>query len=121
MRFVSIRVRARRAAEPSEPESEEATEPVHHEHSISEHQEHEHEHHHTQHHPSHDYNHIKDKFMNELNHLPSKPFIEFASAWSRESHNLVVEINCLSLVIIWKKKSTLVKFYKSYFRIFSLV
>lgn len=73
MRLASVRVRARRAAEPSEPESEEATEPVHHEHSHSEH----HEHSHTEHHPGHDYNHMKEKFMNELGHLPSKQRPEF--------------------------------------------
>lgn len=74
MRLASAGVRARRAAEPSEPEPEEATEPVHHEHSHSEH----HEHSHTEHHPGHDYNHMKNKFMNELGHLPSKPLLEFA-------------------------------------------
>ncbi|TMS21809.1 Synaptotagmin-1 [Larimichthys crocea] len=58
MRLASTGVRARRAAELSEPEPEEATEPVHHEHS------------HSEHHPSHDYNHMKEKFMNELGHLP---------------------------------------------------
>lgn len=84
MRLISSRIRARRAAEPSEPESEEATEPVHHEHSHPEHHEHEHEHghehehHYIEHHPNHDYNHIKDKFMNELNHLSSKTFGEFS-------------------------------------------
>ncbi|XP_029312037.1 synaptotagmin Vb isoform X2 [Cottoperca gobio] len=90
MRLASVDVRARRAAEPSEPESEEATEPVHHEHPHTEHQEHSHtehqehshtehqehshtehqEHSHTEHHPGHDYNHMKDKFMTELGHLP---------------------------------------------------
>lgn len=61
MRLGAAGVRAPRAAEPPEPEaeSEEAPEPVHH------------EHHHPEHHPPHDYDHIKDKFMNELGHLPS--------------------------------------------------
>lgn len=68
MRLVGAGVRVRRAAEPSEPESEETTEPAHHEHSHSEH----HEHSHTEHHPGHDYNHMKEKFMNELSHLSSK-------------------------------------------------
>lgn len=72
MRLVSVGVRARRAAEPSEPESEEATEPAHHEHSHSEH----HEHAHTEHH---DYNNMKEKFMNELSHLPSKSSLESAT------------------------------------------
>lgn len=68
MRLPSTGVRARRAAEPSEPEPEEGTEPVHHEHSHTEH----HEHHEHEHHSGHDYNHMKEKFMNELGHLPSK-------------------------------------------------
>uniref|UniRef100_H2U7M8 C2 domain-containing protein n=1 Tax=Takifugu rubripes TaxID=31033 RepID=H2U7M8_TAKRU len=47
-------VRGRRAAEPSKPEPEEDTEP----------------HSHSEHHPSHhDYNNMKEKFMNELDHL----------------------------------------------------
>lgn len=71
MRLGSAGVRARRAAEPSEPEPEEATESVHHEHSHSEH----HEHSHTEHHPGHDYDHMKNKFMNELSHLPSKKLL----------------------------------------------
>lgn len=75
MRLSSAGVRARRAAEPSEPEPEEGTEPVHHEHSHPEH----HEHSHSEHHPGHDYNHMKEKFMNDLGHLPSKPL---AGAWS---------------------------------------
>ncbi|XP_070707323.1 synaptotagmin-A-like [Pempheris klunzingeri] len=62
MRLTSAEVRARRAAEQSEPEPEEATEP----------------HSHTEHHPSHDYNHMKEKFMNELGHLPSKSLLELA-------------------------------------------
>ncbi|XP_010791200.1 synaptotagmin Vb isoform X1 [Notothenia coriiceps] len=78
MRLGSVGVRGRRAAEPSEPEpepkSEEATEPVHHEHSHSEHHEHSHSEHHehsqTEHHNGHEYNHMKEKFMNELGHLP---------------------------------------------------
>lgn len=70
MRLASTGVRARRAAELSEPEPEEATEPVHHEHS------------HSEHHPSHDYNHMKEKFMNELGHLPSKPPLELTGTWS---------------------------------------
>lgn len=69
MRLASLGVRARRAAEASEPEAEEATEPVHHhENSHTEH----HEHPHSEHHPGHDYNHMKEKFMNELHHLPSE-------------------------------------------------
>ena len=93
MRLVSTGVRAQRAVEPSEPE--EATEPVHHEHAHSEHHEDSHpehhedshsehhedshsEHHersHPEHHPGHDYNHMKEKFMNEFTHLPSKPLL----------------------------------------------
>lgn len=69
MRLVSGGLRVRRAAESSEPESEETTEPAHHEHA---HPEHHHEHTHPEHHPGHDYNHMKEKFMNELKHLPSK-------------------------------------------------
>lgn len=74
MRLVTGGVRLRRAAEPSEPESEETTESTHHEHTHHEHShsEHHHEHTHTEHHPGHDYNHMKEKFMNELGHLPSK-------------------------------------------------
>ncbi|XP_071763461.1 synaptotagmin-A-like isoform X2 [Centroberyx gerrardi] len=53
MRLARAEVRARRAAEPSEPEPEAAPEP----------------HPHTEHHPSHDYNHMKDKFMNEIGRL----------------------------------------------------
>lgn len=68
MRLASLGVRARRAAEASEPEAEEATEPGHHENSHTEH----HEHPHSEHHPGHDYNHMKEKFMNELHHLPSE-------------------------------------------------
>lgn len=61
-------VRGRRAAEASEHEPEEGTEPVHHEHPHTEPHEH-----HSEHHPSHhDYNNMKEKFMNELGHLPSK-------------------------------------------------
>lgn len=74
MRSGSVGVRARRAAESSEPEPEEATEPVHHVHSHTEH----HEHSHSEHHPGHDYNHMKEKFMNELGHLPSKLLPQFA-------------------------------------------
>lgn len=71
MRLPSVGVRGRRAAEPSEPKTEQDTEPVHHEHPHTE----AHEHSHSEHHPSHhDYNSMKDKFMNELGHLPSKTF-----------------------------------------------
>lgn len=72
MRLPSDGFRARRAAEVSEPEPEEGTEPAHHEHSRTEHHEH-HEHSHPEHHPGHDYNNMKEKFMNELGHLPSEP------------------------------------------------
>ncbi|XP_061613385.1 synaptotagmin Vb [Phyllopteryx taeniolatus] len=64
MRPASGGFRARRAAELPEKESEEATEEVHHEHAHTEH------HGHSEHHPGHDYNHMKDKFMNELDRLP---------------------------------------------------
>ncbi|XP_061563715.1 synaptotagmin Vb [Cololabis saira] len=60
MRLVTGGVRVRRAAEPSKPESEEGTEPAHPEHD---------EHSHTEHHPGHDYNKMKEKFMNEITHL----------------------------------------------------
>uniref|UniRef100_A0A3B5L3F7 C2 domain-containing protein n=1 Tax=Xiphophorus couchianus TaxID=32473 RepID=A0A3B5L3F7_9TELE len=60
-------LRLRRAAEPSEPESEESTEPARHEHN---HPEHHHEHTHPEHHPAHEYDHMKEKFRNELSHLP---------------------------------------------------
>lgn len=76
MRLSSAGVRVRRAAEPSETEPEEGTEPVQHEHSHTEH----HEHSHSEHHPGHEYNHMKEKFMNEFGHLPSKPLLEFAGA-----------------------------------------
>ncbi|RVE59591.1 hypothetical protein OJAV_G00189980 [Oryzias javanicus] len=66
MRLLGDGVRARRAAEPAEPESEEATEPTHHEPT---HPEHHHKHPHAEHHPGHDYTHMKEKFMNELGHL----------------------------------------------------
>ncbi|XP_020779758.2 synaptotagmin Vb [Boleophthalmus pectinirostris] len=78
MRLVSAGVRARRAVETSE-ESEETTETVHHEHHPEHHTEHHPEHHegheHTHpehHHPGHghDYTHMKNKFMNEITHLP---------------------------------------------------
>ncbi|XP_075890519.1 synaptotagmin-1-like [Nelusetta ayraudi] len=69
MRLPSNGVRVRRAAESSEPEPEEGTEPAHHEHSHTEHHEH-HEHSHPEHHPGHDYKDMKEKFMNELGHLP---------------------------------------------------
>lgn len=72
MRLPVVGVRGRRAAEPSEPKSEEEIEPVHHEHAEP------HEHSHSEHHPSHhDYNNMKEKFMNELNHLPSKTLQTF--------------------------------------------
>lgn len=71
MRLPNAGVRGRRAAEPSKPEPEEDTEPVHHEHPHTE----LHEHPHSEHHPSHhDYNNMKEKFMNELDHLHSKIF-----------------------------------------------
>ncbi|XP_040032172.2 synaptotagmin Vb [Gasterosteus aculeatus] len=72
--------RSRRAAEPEEPEREEVTEAARHEHAERhehehaerhEHPErHEHEHEHAEHHPGHDYKHMKEKFANELGHLP---------------------------------------------------
>lgn len=69
MRLPSSGVRGRRAAEPSEPKSEEDIEPIHHEHPHTE----PHEHSHSEHHPSHhEYNDMKEKFMNELSHLPRK-------------------------------------------------
>uniref|UniRef100_A0A3B3ZPP7 C2 domain-containing protein n=1 Tax=Periophthalmus magnuspinnatus TaxID=409849 RepID=A0A3B3ZPP7_9GOBI len=67
MRLISAGVRVRRAVETSEPESEETTETHHPEH----HEGHEHthpEHHHPGH--GHDYTHMKNKFMNEITHLP---------------------------------------------------
>ncbi|XP_014900342.1 synaptotagmin-1-like isoform X1 [Poecilia latipinna] len=67
MRLGSGGLRLRRAAEPSEHESEESTEPAHHEHN---HPEHHHEHANPEHHPAHEYDHMKEKFMNELSHLP---------------------------------------------------
>lgn len=72
MRLPSNGLRVRRAAESSEAEPEEGTEPAHHEHSHTEHHEH-HEHSHPEHHPGHDYKDMKEKFMNELGHLPSEP------------------------------------------------
>lgn len=73
MRLVSAGPRIRRAVE--EAESEETTETVHHEHRPEHHEEHHegHEHAHPEHHhPSHghDYTHMKNKFMNEITHLP---------------------------------------------------
>lgn len=69
MRLPNVGARGRRAAEPSEHEPEEDIEPVHHEHPHTE----PHEHSHSEHHPSHhDYNNMKEKFMNELDHLHSK-------------------------------------------------
>lgn len=74
MRLPSAGVRGRRAAEPSEPKSEEDIEPVHHEHPHTE----PHEHSHSEHHPSHhEYNDMKEKFMNELSHLPRKTLQTF--------------------------------------------
>lgn len=77
--------RSRRAAEPEEPEREEVTEAARHEHAERhehehaerhEHPErHEHEHEHAEHHPGHDYKHMKEKFSNELGHLPSTPLL----------------------------------------------
>ncbi|XP_034049602.1 synaptotagmin Vb [Thalassophryne amazonica] len=66
MRLTTAGVRARRAAELQEPEVENATEPVHHEPSKTAH----HEKSKPEHHPSHDYSHMKDKFMNEFSRLP---------------------------------------------------
>lgn len=71
MRLVNAGLRIRRTVEASEPESEETTEPVHHEHHEEHHEGHEHshpEHHHPSH--GHDYTHMKNKFMNEITHLP---------------------------------------------------
>lgn len=75
MRLVSAGPRFRRAVE--EAESEEATETAHHEHHPEHHEEHREEHHeshehHEEHHPGHghDYTHMKNKFMNEITHLP---------------------------------------------------
>lgn len=74
MRLPSAGVRGRRAAEPSDHKSEEDVEPVHYEHPHTE----AHEHSHSEHHPSHhDYNSMKEKFMNELDHLPSKTLQTF--------------------------------------------
>ncbi|KAJ0015905.1 hypothetical protein NQD34_014195 [Periophthalmus magnuspinnatus] len=75
MRLISAGVRVRRAVETSEPESEETTETVHHEHHPEHHPEHHEGHEHTHpehHHPGHghDYTHMKNKFMNEITHLP---------------------------------------------------
>lgn len=75
MRLVSAGLRVRRAVEEAEPESEETTETVHHEHHPEHHEGHHegHEHPHPEHHhPSHghDYTHMKNKFMNEITHLP---------------------------------------------------
>ncbi|XP_077595539.1 synaptotagmin Vb isoform X2 [Stigmatopora nigra] len=67
MKLPSGVFRNRRAAELPEKESEEATEPVHHhqqQHPGGE------PHGHSEHHPGHDYDHMKNKFMNELDHLP---------------------------------------------------
>ena len=62
-------------AEPSEPESEEGPEPTKHEHSEH-HPEHhpDHPEHNPEHNPEHhhDYKHMKDKFLNEITHLPSR-------------------------------------------------
>jgi len=70
MRLVSTGTRVRRAAEPSEPEPEGGPEPTHHAHP--EHHSDLPEHHLEHHHPGHDYKHLKDKFLNEITHLPSK-------------------------------------------------
>lgn len=89
-------VRAQRAAEPLEPESEEATEPVHHEHSHPEH----HEPSNPEHHPGHDYSHMKDKFMNEIHHLPGEPTL------GNKTYFDVLNYKCVSLVIFQKREST---------------
>lgn len=77
MRLVSAGPRIRRAVE--ETESDETTETVHREHQPEHHHEHHEEHHEghepshpEHHHPSHghDYTHMKNKFMNEITHLP---------------------------------------------------
>ncbi|KAK7919684.1 hypothetical protein WMY93_010968 [Mugilogobius chulae] len=75
MRLVNAGFRSRRAVESSEAESEETTETVHHEHRPEHHPEHHEGHEHTHpehHHPGHghDYTHMKNKFMNEITHLP---------------------------------------------------
>lgn len=104
MRLAVAEVRARRAAEPSEPEPEEATEPVHHEHSHTEHQEHPH----PEHHPGHDYNHMKEKFMNELGHLPSKLLLEYADTVHENSKQNISDIINIfgNYLVIWEKEST---------------
>ncbi|XP_018923322.2 LOW QUALITY PROTEIN: synaptotagmin Vb [Cyprinus carpio] len=58
MRFVNMGVRVRRTAEPAEPEPEPELQPK------PEHK------HHPAHPTHHDYEHMKNKFMNELEHLP---------------------------------------------------
>lgn len=71
MRLVNAGLRIRRTVEASEHESEETTESVRHEHHEEHHEGHEHshpEHHHPSH--GHDYTHMKNKFMNEITHLP---------------------------------------------------
>lgn len=83
MRLPSNGIRVRRAAESSEAEPEEGTEPAHHEHSHTEHHEHHehHEHSHPEHHPGHDYKDMKEKFMNELGHLPSETLRHLTDLW----------------------------------------
>ena len=105
MRLVSAGVRAQRAAEPSEPEAEEVTEPVHHEDSHPEH----HEHSHPEHHPGHDYNHMKEKFMNEITHLPSKPLLG-------NKLNLL-KLSVSLWVFFWKSGSTPIQM-SLYFKIY---
>ncbi len=62
MRFVNMGVRVRRTAEPPEPEPEPEPEPQ----PKPEHN------HHPAHPTHHDYENMKNKFMNELEHLPCK-------------------------------------------------
>ncbi|XP_061666455.1 synaptotagmin Vb [Syngnathoides biaculeatus] len=64
MRPASGGFRARRAAELPEKESEEVTEEVRRERAHTEHGGH------AEHRPGHDYDHMKDKFVNELERLP---------------------------------------------------
>lgn len=88
------------AAEVLEPEQEEGTESSHHEKSPPE----------LTHHQGHNYEHIRDKFLNEITHLPSKaaekfllsPFLHFIT--NAVTHNDKFTDGCFNILFSVNKK-----------------
>lgn len=88
------------AAEVLEPEQEEGTESSHHEKSPPE----------LTHHQGHNYEHIRDKFLNEITHLPSKaaekcllsPFLHFIT--NAVTHNDIFTDRCFKILFSVHKK-----------------